>query len=74
MYVCPTPTELEMKTVKGAVSRDGYFLEGLNILIGTFCVCADGCQCLSKAFHYPILYRTNGVIIFIDYCTAPRDT
>ncbi len=20
------------------------------------------------------LYRTNGVIIFIDYCTAPRDT
>jgi hypothetical protein len=21
-----------------------------------------------------LLYRTNGVIIFIDYCTAPRDT
>jgi hypothetical protein len=20
------------------------------------------------------LYRTNGVSIFIDYCTAPRDT
>jgi hypothetical protein len=23
---------------------------------------------------YLLLYRTNGVIIFIDYCTAPRDT
>jgi hypothetical protein len=29
------------------------FLEGLNILIGTFCVCADGFQDLSKALHCP---------------------
>jgi hypothetical protein len=27
--------------------------EGLNILISIFCVCADGFQGLSKAFHYP---------------------
>jgi hypothetical protein len=37
--------------------RDGYFLESLNILISTdtttFCVCANGFQGLSKAFHYP---------------------
>ncbi len=37
-----------------AVSRDGYFFEGLNILISTFCVCADGFQDLSKVIHYPI--------------------
>jgi hypothetical protein len=29
-------------------------MESLNILIGTFCVCADGFQGLSKAFHYPL--------------------
>ncbi len=29
------------------------FFEGLNILICTFCVCADGFQCPSKAFHCP---------------------
>jgi hypothetical protein len=28
--------------------------EGLNILISTFFVCADGFQGLSKAFHYPV--------------------
>ncbi len=28
--------------------------EGLNILISTFYVCADGFQGLSNAFHYPI--------------------
>jgi hypothetical protein len=26
----------------------------LNILISTLCVCADGCQDLTKAFHYPV--------------------
>jgi hypothetical protein len=37
---------------KGTVSRDGYFfVEGLSILISTFCVCADGFYGLSKAFH-----------------------
>jgi hypothetical protein len=43
-------------TFKGTVSRDGYFFGRLNILIGTFCVCADGFQGLRKAFHYPIQY------------------
>jgi hypothetical protein len=37
--------------LKGTVSRVGYFFEGLNILISTFCVCANCFQCLSKAFH-----------------------
>ncbi len=44
--------------LKGKVSRDGHFLEGLNILISTFCECADGFQCLSKAFHYSIQLLT----------------
>ncbi len=40
--------------IKGTVSRDGYFFEGLNISISPFCVCADSFQGLSKAFHCPI--------------------
>jgi hypothetical protein len=32
------------------------FGEGLKILISAFCVCADGFQGLSKAFHYPIQF------------------
>jgi hypothetical protein len=43
---------------KETVSQDGYFLEGLNILISTFCVCADGFQGLSTAFH-------NTIFIFL---------
>ncbi len=39
-------------THKGTVSRDGYFSEGLNILISIFCECAGGFQGLSKAFLY----------------------
>jgi hypothetical protein len=27
-----------------------------------------------RSLAYNIVYRTNSVIIFIDYCTAPRDT
>jgi hypothetical protein len=38
---------------KGTVSRDIYFFEGLNILIGTFCECDDGFQDLSKHFYCP---------------------
>ncbi len=30
------------------------FFEGLNILISTFCVCADDFQDLPKAFNYPV--------------------
>jgi hypothetical protein len=29
------------------------FFKGLNILVSTFCVSADGFQGLSKVFHYP---------------------
>jgi hypothetical protein len=43
---------------KWTVSRDEYFVEGLNVLISTLSVCADGFQCLSKAFHYPIQILT----------------
>ncbi len=38
---------------KVTVSRDEYFFEGLNILISTFCVCADGFQSLSNSFSLP---------------------
>ncbi len=48
-------TFLAYKMVKGTVSRDGFFVvEDPNILISTFCMCADGFQSLSKAFHYLI--------------------
>ena len=46
-YAFSTPVFI---TFKGTVSRDEYFFEGLNILINTFCVCADGFQDLSKEF------------------------
>jgi hypothetical protein len=39
---------------RDSVTRWIFFLEGLSILIRTFCVCADGFQVLSKAFHYPV--------------------
>jgi hypothetical protein len=45
-------------TFKGTVSRDGYCFGSQNILISTFCVCADGFQGLRKAFHYPIQLLT----------------
>jgi hypothetical protein len=40
------------------VSRDRYFFEGLNILICTFFVCAEGFQDLSKAFTTHIQFLT----------------
>ncbi len=40
--------------IKWSPSNDGYFVEGLNILINTFCVCPGGFQDLSKAFHFPV--------------------
>jgi hypothetical protein len=45
----------EKAILKGSVSRDGYFCEGLNILINAFCVCADSLQGLSKTFT--VLYN-----------------
>jgi hypothetical protein len=55
--------------LKGTVSREGYFFEGLNILIGTltFCVCADGFQGLLKAFHYPVQLLTFYCLCEITY-------
>jgi hypothetical protein len=40
--------------LQGQCHEMDIFFEGLNILISTFCVYADGFQDLSKAFHYPI--------------------
>jgi hypothetical protein len=46
--------------VSGLLSRDSvtswniFCFVGLNILISTFFVCAEGFQALSKVFHYPI--------------------
>jgi hypothetical protein len=45
---------LSVLRINGTVSWDGYFFEGLNILIHTFCACAVGFQGHSKLFHYPI--------------------
>jgi hypothetical protein len=39
-----------LQKLKGTVSQDGYFFEGLNIFISAFCVCADGFQDLLKDF------------------------
>ncbi len=44
--------------LKGQFNEMDNFFEGLNILISTFCVCGDGFQGLSKAFHYT-LYINN---------------
>ncbi len=49
---------------KGTVSGYGYFFEGLNILISTFCVCADCFQGLSKAFHYAIQLLTFYLLLW----------
>ncbi len=51
--------------IKGTVSRNEYFFEGLNNLISIFLVCADGFQGLSKAFHCPIQLLT--LFCFFDY-------
>jgi hypothetical protein len=49
---------LRVLFLKGTVSRDGHFFEVLNILISTFCVCADGFQGLSKTFHCTVQLLT----------------
>ncbi len=49
---------------KGTVSRDRYFFKGLNILIRTFCVCADGFQDLSIALHYPVQLLTCFLLLW----------
>jgi hypothetical protein len=54
-------------SLQGTVSPDGYFFEGLNILISTFGVCADGFRALSRAFHYPIQLITFYSFFEITY-------
>jgi hypothetical protein len=41
--------------LKGQCHEMDIFFESLNILISAFCVCTDGFQGLSKAFHCPIM-------------------
>ncbi len=55
--VGPLKNQVSQKvgSVKGTMTRDGYFFKGLNILISTFCVCAVGFQDLSKAVPYTII-------------------
>ena len=35
---------------------------------------SSACTSQQRISAHKVLYRTNGVSIFIDYCTAPRDT
>jgi hypothetical protein len=58
------------QVLNGTVSRDGYFFEGLNISISTFCVCDDGFQGLSKDFHYPIQILLQ--LLFASLKTLPN--
>jgi hypothetical protein len=46
------------RLLKGQCHEIEIVFEGLYILIITFCVCADGFQGLSKAFHYPLQFST----------------
>jgi hypothetical protein len=57
-------THLLNSDFKGTVSGDGYFFEGLNILISTFCIYDDGFQGLSKAFHCPIQLLTFYLLLW----------
>jgi hypothetical protein len=50
--------EQKFLIVKGTVSKHGDFFESLNILISPLCVCGDGFQCRSEAFHFPIQLLT----------------
>ncbi len=51
-------------TLQGQCQEITICCEGLNILISTFCVCADGFQGLSKAFHYPIQLLTFYLLLW----------
>jgi hypothetical protein len=56
---------MDLKTyIKETVSRDGYFLEGLNILISTFFVCADGFQLFITLYNLTLyLLLCNHLLI-----------
>jgi hypothetical protein len=57
-YIQDFSVKLLKELLKGTISQDIYFFRRSNILIITFCVCADGCQGLSKAFHYHVQLLT----------------
>jgi hypothetical protein len=44
----------KQKMLKGQCDEIGIDVEGLNILICTFCIFSDGLQGLLKAFHCAI--------------------
>jgi hypothetical protein len=46
-----------LASLKGQCHVMDIFVVDINILIGSFCVCADGFQSLIKAFHYPTVYK-----------------
>jgi hypothetical protein len=52
-----------MLFLRDSATRWIFVFEGLNIVISTFCVCADGFQGLSKAFHCPIQLLTFYLIL-----------
>jgi hypothetical protein len=47
-----------LASLKGQCHVIYIFVEDLNILIGNFCVYADGFLSLKKAFHYHIQILT----------------
>jgi hypothetical protein len=53
--------------LKGQFNEMNIFFVGLNVLISTFCVCADGFQSLSIAFHFPIKLLTFYMLRFLIY-------
>ncbi len=58
----PTWTHAKM-VLKGQCHEMDISFEGLNILISTLCVCADGFQDLPKAFHYSIQWLTFNLLL-----------
>ncbi len=62
-----TVTGHSRNSLKGQCHEMDIFFEGL--LISTSCVCVDGFQGLSKAFHYHTLYNCYLFICFFENCT-----
>jgi hypothetical protein len=60
------PWELTIESnLKGQCHDEmDIFVEGLNILISTFCVLDDGFQDLSIAFHYPVVQLLTFICFF----------
>ncbi len=57
--------------LKGQCHEMDIVFEGINILISTFCLCADGFQDLSKACHYPIFASSKLLTNFENACLNP---